>query len=206
MSELMVTDLPDYPALADLAFSLWSDDVARGTAVLVGAGFSRNAQPAGHVTGRPPIWTNLSPEVTQILYRKRLEKTPKISPRLAEEFKTYPDQAAFTEFLLDYVPDVTLRPGPLHIDLMALPWADVLTTNYDTFLERAADRHEVVRDIVALAQVRGPRVIKLHGSLDGDSRLVMTEEDHRTYPIHSAAFVNTARQVFRENELCFLVV
>lgn len=34
--------------------------------------------------------------------------------------------------------------------------------------------------------------------------MVISEEDYRTYPQRRAAFVNTARQVFIENELCLL--
>ncbi|MBN9070114.1 MAG: SIR2 family protein, partial [Rhizobiales bacterium] len=34
--------------------------------------------------------------------------------------------------------------------------------------------------------------------------VVISEDDYRTYPQRRAAFVNTARQVFIENELCLL--
>ena len=138
------------------------------------------------------------------LYHDRSEDAPKDALRLAEEFRIYLGQAALVEFMREQVPDASWRPGRLHKDLMALPWADVLTTNYDTLLERASDRHKVVLDAADLAQVRGPRVIKLHGSVNANTRLVIAEEDYRTYPTCSAAFVNTARQVFLENELCLV--
>ena len=204
MNERTVADLPDYPALARLASALWSGGHARGAAVLVGAGFSRNAELAGHDTRRPPLWSDLAAAMAEVLYRGHVDDAPKDPLRLAEEFRTYLGPAVLVEFLREHVPDASWRPGPLHADLMALPWADVLTTNYDTLLERASDRHEVVRDAADLALVRGPRVIKLHGSINGNARLVIAEEDYRTYPTRSAAFVNTARQIFIENELCLL--
>ena len=204
MNERTVADLPDYPSLAHLATALWNDGQARGAAVLVGAGFSRNAVLVGRDTRRPPLWADLSGAMAQVLYGDRAGDAPKDPLRLAEEFRTYLGPAALVEFLREHVPDASWRPGPTHVDLMALPWADVLTTNYDTLLERTSDRHEVVRDAADLAQVRGRRVIKLHGSIDGNAHLVVTEEDYRTYPTRSAAFVNTARQVFIENELCLL--
>jgi hypothetical protein len=138
------------------------------------------------------------------IYGDHADDAPKDPLRLAEEFRTYLGQAALLEFLREHVPDASWHPGPLHVALMKLPWAEILTTNYDTLLERASDRHEVVEDAADLALVRGPRVIKLHGSINKNTRLVITEEDYRTYPSRSAAFVNTARQVFIENELCLL--
>ena len=204
MNESAVTDLPDYPALAHLASALWNDGHTRGAAVLVGAGFSRNAERAGRDTRIPPLWSDLRNNMAKMLYRDRVDDAPKDALRLAEEFRAYLGQAALVEFIREHVPDTSWSPGPMHEALMALPWADVLTTNYDTLLERASDRHQVVRDAADLAQVRGPRVIKLHGSVDGNARLVIAEEDYRTYPVRSAAFVNTARQVFLENELCLV--
>jgi hypothetical protein len=204
MNEGSVVDLPDYPALVRLASALWNDGNARGAAVLVGAGFSRNAELAGNDTKAPPLWSDLRDAMVAELYRDRPEDAPKDALRLAEEFRIYHGQAALVEFLRTQVPDASWRPDRLHKRLMALPWADVLTTNYDTLLERASDHHKVVQDAADLAQVRGPRVIKLHGSINTNSRLVIAEEDYRTYPSRSAAFVNTARQVFLENELCLL--
>ena len=204
MNERAITDLPDYPALARLASALWNDGHAQGAAVLVGAGFSRNAERAGHDTRVPPLWSDLQIGMAEMLYHGRVDDAPKDALRLAEEFRTYLGPAALVEFIREHVPDASWRPGRMHTALMVLPWTDVLTTNYDTLLERASDRHQVVRDAADLAQVRGPRVIKLHGSVDGNTRLVIAEEDYRTYPIRSAAFVNTARQIFLENELCLV--
>jgi hypothetical protein len=204
MNESAIADLPDYPALVRLASALWNDRHARGAAVLVGAGFSRNAERAGHDTKLPPLWSDLRQGMAKALYQERFDDAPQDALRLAEEYRAYLGQAALIEFIREQVPDASWRPGRLHQELMALPWADVLTTNYDTLLERASDRHTVVRDAADLAQVRGARVIKLHGSIDGNARLVIAEEDYRTYPARSAAFVNTARQIFLENELCLI--
>ncbi len=204
MNEGAVADLPDYPALACLASALWSDGHARGAAVLVGAGFSRNAELAGGDTKPPPLWSDLRDAMAKTLYQERSDDAPRDALRLAEEFRAYLGQAVLIEFMRQQIPDESWRPGSLHRDLMALPWADVLTTNYDTLLESASDKYKVVVDAADLVQVRGPRVIKLHGSINANARLVIAEEDYRTYPSRSAAFVNTARQVFLENELCLI--
>jgi SIR2-like domain len=90
--------------------------------------------------------------------------------------------------------------------LLELPWSDVLTTNWDTLLERtpAGERPEVVRTTADLAHGRERRIIKLHGSIGTSEHFIFAEEDYRTYPTRFAAFVNTARQIFIENELCLL--
>ena len=41
---MAIPELPDYAALQQIAKALWKQGKTRGAAVLVGAGFSRNAQ------------------------------------------------------------------------------------------------------------------------------------------------------------------
>jgi hypothetical protein len=73
-------------------------------------------------------------------------------------------------------------------------------------LERttASVRREIVRTTADLAHGRERRIIKLHGSIGTSEHFIFAEEDYRTYPTRFAAFVNTARQIFIENELCLL--
>jgi hypothetical protein len=93
--------------------------------------------------------------------------------------------------------------------LLELPWSDILTTNWDTLLERVArgvvgQAYEVVRSMAELPHARPPRIIKLHGSLGTSDHFIIAEEDYRTYLIRFAGFVNTARQIFIESELCLI--
>jgi hypothetical protein len=64
--------------------------------------------------------------------------------------------------------------------------------------------HEVVRTEADIAHARSPRIIKLHGTLGDKDPLIFAAEDYRTYPMRHAAFVNLARQIFIENDLCLL--
>ncbi|MGB6535116.1 MAG: SIR2 family protein [Xanthobacteraceae bacterium] len=86
----------------------------------------------------------------------------------------------------------------------------MLTTNWDTLLERAAAdntvdySYEVVRAAADLTYAKSPRIVKLHGTVGDAGPLIFAEEDYRTYPVKHAAFVNFARQVFIENELCLI--
>ena len=100
-------------------------------------------------------------------------------------------------------------PSSLHVKLLDLPWTDVLTTNYDTLLERAcrsvvSRRYDIVVKPDDLGQSRQPRIIKLHGTLQVSERLIVTDEDYRTYPHDFAPFVNTVRQALLEKTLCLI--
>ena len=131
----------------------------------------------------------------------------KIRSELAEEYRTNFGQAALDEFVRIHILDAAWAPGPLHGKLLDLPWSDVLTTNWDTLLERTepTERHyEIVRSTADLAHGREQRIIKLHGSIGTSEHFIFAEEDYRTYPVRFAAFVNTARQIFIENELCLV--
>ena len=101
------------------------------------------------------------------------------------------------------------EPSQLHVDLLSLRWSDVLTTNYDTLLERAcrsvvSRRYDIVVNPDELERSRQPRIIKLHGSLPIDRPFIVTDEDYRRYPLDFAPFVNTVRQALLEKTLCLV--
>src|SRR5207237_1383627 len=101
------------------------------------------------------------------------------------------------------VPDHAWEPGPSHRGLLDLPWTDVLTTNYDTLLERAASgvntrAYEPVLTFGDIARATAPRIIKLHGTVPRGP-FILAEEDYRRYPAEHAPLVNLARQIFLEN-------
>ena len=167
------------------------------------------AQTASEHTPRPPLWKDLANSLKAQLYHTNPDSAPTDSLRLAQEYQSYFGQAALNEHLRERIPDNAWFPSSAHKRLMQLPWADILTTNYDTLLERAATEiiapaYDLVKSATDLVHARQPRIVKLHGSSGDDSPLVLTEEDYRTYPSRNAAMVNLARQVFIENELCLL--
>jgi hypothetical protein len=197
--------LPDFAAIQQIAAALWR----RRATVFVGAGFSRNAELTSPQAPLPPLWWDLEEAMKVKLYGADRKLAPGDPLKLAEEYRALFGQAALDDFVRENVRDITWRPGAAHVALLELPWSDVLTTNYDTLLERGAQEvngfnYEPVRLEADLAHARAPRIVKLHGTIGVSDHFVFAEEDYRTYPTRHAAFVNFARQSFIENELCLL--
>jgi hypothetical protein len=204
---MLIEKLPDYPALKQLSLALWGSGDIRGASVMIGAGFSRNAVRPAATSPQPPLWRDFSEEITSQLYPTGNAPTDPL--RLAQEYKVTLGDLALESLLRSKVQDEQWLPGQLHRQLLSLPWSDVLTTNWDRLLERAAEtepqrNYEVVYTPADIARKRSPRIVKLHGSLPSHVPLIFTEDDYRRYPQTHAPFVNLARQVLLENELCML--
>ncbi|MFC3116653.1 SIR2 family NAD-dependent protein deacylase [Cellvibrio fontiphilus] len=190
------------PHLSQIAERLWSGRAA----VMVGAGFSKNA------SRDYPTWAQLGDK----LYEKAHGKTPDADDKsyisllkVAEEVESVVGRPALDALLKSDIPDLGAKPSNLHVGLLNLPWVDVLTTNYDTLLERACrevikHRYSYMVNQSDLPYAQKPRIIKLHGSFPAHLPFIITEEDYRKYPQTHAAFVNTVRQALLENTLCLI--
>ncbi|MDR8399531.1 SIR2 family protein [Paraburkholderia sp. USG1] len=201
-----IEDLPDYAALKKFASALWQlDNAFHGAAVMVGAGFSRGAATTGDADKKLSLWGDFSR-----LLAGELKESSAMDPlRLAEVYSAYFGKQNLYDLITKEINDLGWTPGPLYKSLLELPWSEVLTTNWDTLLERAAqDVHTQVYSVVRrqeeLSSARSPRIVKLHGTVNITDELVFTQEDYRRYPEQYGTFVNFARQVFVENELCLL--
>ena len=61
-----LSKLPDFPALRQLARALWHNGSIRGAALMVGAGFSKNAILQAPDTLEPPNWSELLRELIAV--------------------------------------------------------------------------------------------------------------------------------------------
>ena len=183
---------------------------ANSAAVMVGAGFSRNAKPVGSTSASFPSWEELG----DILFRKLHGRLPSEKARylnllkLAEQVEAAFGRSALDELVRREIPDLSYEPSPLHSQLLNLPWKDVFTTNYDTLLERGRAsvtliNYDIVYKKEDLLYANQPRIVKLHGSFPSPP-FIITEEDYRRYPSDHAPFVNTVRQSLLENTLCLI--
>ena len=199
---------PDLIRIRHVKEALWRPG-AGGASVMVGSGFSRNAELKAPGADQPPDWAEVANAMHAKLHpaaassrgsgRGRAKNALAIAQEYADEF----GRAELHRFLRDQVRDDDMEPGDLHQRLLALPWADVFTTNWDTLLERTRDltikpSYSVVRAVHELPLSKRPRIVKLHGSLPAHFPLIATKEDYRDYPREYAAFVNTAQQAMME--------
>jgi hypothetical protein len=225
----MTNGFQDEPHIDRIVEALWAREPVGSAALLVGAGFSRNATPVRAAAGEMPGWNSIYTTMVNQLYPTSGEAVTntaegELGPRewalqqsgatsaylrIAEEFEAQFGRDALDKLILRHVPDRQFAPGKLHQMLVQLPWTDIMTTNWDTLLERAAESaeervYDVVRTVEEIPEARSPRIIKLHGSFPSHRPFVFTEEDFRQYPAKSGAFVNLAQQLAMENTLVLL--
>lgn len=194
------------PYFSEIAKRLWTGHAA----VMVGAGFSKNAKKSYSTKKNFPDWKQLG----DIFYKKIYGNLPKNERylnvlKLADEVKATFGRTVLDQILREEIPDKDYIPSQLHEKLMLLPWVDIFTTNYDTLLERTADnitlqKFDVVINKDDLVYSEKPRIIKLHGSFPSERPFIITEDDYRRYPIDFAPFVNTVQQSLLENSLCLI--
>lgn len=181
-------------------------------AVMVGSGFSKNAEKIGVTENEFLDWNQLSDIFYEKIYGTNEYPGKKYSDsmRLAQEVEIMIGRPGLEKILKQAVPDEEYAPSDVYLKLMRLPWKDVFTTNYDTLLERTTGlvtnrRYNIVtcqEDLVNSNSA--PRIIKLHGSFPSHRPFIITEEDYRTYPVKFAAMVNTVQQSLLENVFCMI--
>lgn len=131
------------PAIADeiksylnkIAERLWTGHAA----VMIGAGFSRNAKTESTPQKSFPDWNQLGDAFYEKIHRKLPGNNNRYLNvlKLADEVQAAFGRPTLNQILRSSIPDEEYEPSQLHTKLLELPWTDVFTTNYDTLLERA---------------------------------------------------------------------
>ncbi|MBU0473817.1 MAG: SIR2 family protein [Bacteroidetes bacterium] len=194
------------PYFLEIAERLWTGHAT----IMIGAGFSKNAKKSETTKKGFPDWNTLG----DVFYEKihgnlPLNKSYLNVLKLADEVQAAFGRNTLENILQTEIPDKEYEPSDLHEKVLQLPWTDVFTTNYDTLLERAAEkilqyRYDTVLNTEDLVYSSKPRIIKLHGSFPSERPFIITEEDYRKYPKEFAPFVNTVQQSLLENTLCLI--
>jgi hypothetical protein len=218
-SILKIEDIPDFASINALRNKLWSGRDFGQVSIMVGAGFSRNADPIAQDIQPFPDWYTLADKMIEDLYPKSKYTPEQIDylkrdyggisgiMRLAEEYVIAHGRSALDNFIKQSIPDEKYSPGALHKSLLSLPWSDVFTTNYDTLLERTKVEdysYSLVLSISDISVAVKPRIVKLHGTLPSTRPFIITEEDYRTYPKKFSPFVNLVQQSIMENNLVLI--
>ena len=212
-----------YTYIEDIAKRIHDPSLHGAASVMIGAGFSKNADVVDDEISAPN-WEELAQTMFESLYEKpknkealqnweilKIKKTSgKNVLKLAEEYKSVFGRNKLNKFIEANINDDNYIPGNLHKKLLSLKWRDVFTTNYDTLLERTIDKINVKFNYKILTNQNDlpgsiqPRIIKLHGSIGSVKHYIICEEDYRIYPIQYAPLVNTVQQAMLETQLCLI--
>ncbi|WP_409405709.1 SIR2 family NAD-dependent protein deacylase [Priestia megaterium] len=204
--------LQDIHYIEQIRKRLWSGREFGNVSVMVGAGFSLNAEKFSENSPSFLQWGELINEMLKDLYPNQEKyhwNTGSDALKLANEYELVFGRQALNDLIIRSLPDQNYVPGKLHKLLLSLPWSDIFTTNYDTLLERTRPyihdkKYNVVLTPSDLPGQLKPRIIKLHGSFPSHRPFIITEEDYRSYPRKFASFVNTVQQSIMENTLCLI--
>lgn len=208
--------LPDQIHIEQIKKRLWCGREFGQASVLIGTGFSKNANKSSYNAPSFPLWRNLAKGMYDALYPSSICSDEKIRAtsgngalKLASEYEITFGRSALDDYLLKSIDDNNYYPSKLHELLLSLPWSDIFTTNYDTLLERtrnsvAEKKYDLVETYLDLPNKMKPRIVKLHGSFPSHRPFIITEEDFRTYPKEFAPFVNTVQQSLMENAFCLI--
>ena len=200
--------LPDQHHIEKIRKSLWCGREYGNVSIMVGAGFSLNAEKLSKNSGGFLVWNQLRDKMKEELYPYTNSDNQDVL-KLASEYEEVFGRLALEEFILSSLPDENYIPGKLHKLLLSLPWGDIYTTNYDTLLERTTKyiydrKYDLVLNVADIPKRMKPRIIKLHGSFPSHRPFIFSEEDYRTYPKKYAPFVNMVQQTIMENILCLV--
>ncbi|TWT00126.1 SIR2 family protein [Planomicrobium sp. CPCC 101079] len=205
--DIFETKLKMYNHLLSIRSRLWTEDGKSRVSVMVGAGFSLNAEKLKDSFESMSVWTDLKNKLSEGFKNEEIAKFDvlELGQKYAEEY----GRANLDELLKQAIPDQNYEPSELHEKLLKLPWTDVYTTNYDTLLERTLPnvyerRYQIIYDSSDISSSTSPRLVKLHGSFPSKRPFIFTKNDYNSYAREFAPFVNMVQQSIMETTLVLI--
>lgn len=201
-------NLTMYSHLKVIRDNLWSKDGKSRVSVMVGAGFSLNANKIEDNFSGMALWDDLKCMLTKNLSH-HLDIEYKDVLEIGQLYEEEYGRANLDEILKEAIPDDNYEPDLLHHKLLNLPWADIYTTNYDTLLERTKRNiyernYQLIYDVNDIPNSTSPRIIKLHGSFPSNRPFIFTQNDYEKYPKQFSPFVNMVQQSIMETTFVLL--
>ena len=183
------------------------DRLARGECVLfLGAGFSRG------VTGLD--WTGLLDHLAKRLRSEDRAGWDRFDPltraQLYVERRGRPALERLLARCLRVERDLSSCVSPVHQALVGLPFATVVTTNYDRLVEATLDKLGLpYQTIIDDADVHLPlaprarRVVKMHGDLELSDTIILTRDDYLAYERRRPSISLLLRSLLLEHSFFF---
>jgi len=217
MSKFSLDDLNLEPqAKATLKTFLASWENHRGPVLFVGAGFSKHQSiRRPNTPGQSAFlnWKELSKK-----FRDRLsagdpqieQRLPDDPLRLAQCFEAQFGRATLLDYVDQAVPSSDFDPGEAHHRLRDIPWAAIVTTNYDDLLEQSYSFSRRFRrivtdpDLTQISKMDDVPIIKMHGDQTVRDTIVLTEDDYQAYENAHAGLTVKIKQLLIEHPLMFV--
>jgi len=169
-------------------------------AVFVGAGVSKNSETKGL---KLPTWNDLIADL-----KKDLELTDetdflKIAQLYYLEFKEH----SYFKKLKDYFPD-NIRPSLIHKQIFELNPQIIITTNWDTILEKAIEDNAYIYDVIRcdedlVKSTLQKKVVKIHGDFKNHN-IVFKEDDYLNYQYNFPLIENYIKSILSTHTVLFL--
>ena len=146
-------------------------------AIFVGAGVSKNSETKGL---KLPTWTDLISELKKDLELTDESDYLKIAQLYYLEFKEH----SYLKKLKDFFPD-NIRPSSIHKQIFELNPQVIITTNWDTILEKAIEDNAYIYDVIRcdedlVKSTLQKKLIKIHGDFKNHN-IVFKENDYLNY-------------------------
>jgi SIR2-like domain len=192
------------------------DAVRRNDCVLfVGAGLSQGAGLPGWVglLNRILSWYDENGvRLADLADIQRLIEEKDLLPA-AEAIKDGVNPEIFRRTLSSIMDDESISPSPTHLLLPTIPFAAVLTSNYDRLLERAYGKvahlpwvitHSSGTALTAALHERRFYILKVHGTIEHVETIVLGRRSYRELMHGNEAYVEHIRTLLRTKTLLFV--
>lgn len=192
------------------------DAVRRNDCVLfVGAGLSQGAGLPGWVglLNRILSWYDENGvRLADLADIQRLIEEKDLLPA-AEAIKDGVNPEIFRRALSSIMDDEIISPSPTHLLLPTIPFAAVLTSNYDRLLERAYGKvvqlpwvitHSSGTALTAALHERRFYILKVHGTIEHVETIVLGRRSYRELMHGNEAYVEHIRTLLRTKTLLFV--
>lgn len=169
-------------------------------AIFVGAGLSKNSETKEQ---KLPNWEDLISELKKDLELSSESDYLKIAQLYYLEFKEH----SYIKKLKDFFPD-NIRPSSIHNQIFELNPQVIITTNWDTILEKAIEDHAYIYDVIRcdedlVKSTLQKKLIKMHGDFKNHN-IVFKEDDYLNYQYNFPLIENYVKSILSTHTVLFL--
>ncbi len=185
-----------------------SSEIIRKRVVLVaGAGLSVNAPRDDGGADRLPQWAGLARVLAQGLGAKHQHDDP---IAVADLYEGGLGRAALVSAIQRLIADDEYVPGSVHELVCQLNFRAIVTTNFDTLIERTFEKlgiqtYPVWSDDRLVNAPRRPRIVKMNGCIKNAApEIVISSRDFHQYRDRRPLIHSFVSNCFTEGRVCFL--